>query len=48
MGTWFCAEKIIQGWSSLKMRKIHALRMPYVNEEYKLNDMGGGNEACYS
>ena len=27
--------------------KIHAMRFPYVNEEYALQDMGGGNEAYY-
>lgn len=47
MGTWFCAEDHT-GLELFENEKIHALRMPYVNEEYKLNDMGGGNEAYYA
>lgn len=46
MGTWFCAEDHT-GLELFDNEKIHALRMPYVNEEFKLHDMGGGNEAYY-
>lgn len=46
MGTWFCAEDHT-GLELFDNEKIHALRMPYVNEEYKYHDMGGGNEAYY-
>lgn len=46
MGTWYCAEDKtgLELWDN---QKIHAMRMPYVNEEYELHDMGGGNEAYY-
>lgn len=46
MGTWYCAEDKtgLELWDN---QKIHAMRMPYVNEEYELQDMGGGNEAYY-
>lgn len=47
MGTWFCAEDHT-GLELFDNQKIHALRMPYVNEEYKYHDMGGGNEAYYA
>ncbi len=47
MGTWFCAEDH-SGLELFDNQKIHALRMPYVNEEYKYHDMGGGNEAYYA
>ena len=45
LGTWYCAEDhkddlVAEG-------KIHALHMPYVKEEFKYQDMGGGNEAYY-
>lgn len=46
MGTWYCAEDKT-GLELFDNQKIHALRMPYVNEEYALHDMGGGNEAYY-
>lgn len=46
MGTWFCAEDHT-GLELFENEKIHAMRFPYVNEEYELNDMGGGNEAYY-
>lgn len=46
MGTWYCAEDKtgVELWDN---EKIHAMRFPYVNEEYALQDMGGGNEAFY-
>lgn len=46
MGTWYCAEDKtgVELWDN---EKIHAMRFPYVNEEYALQDMGGGNEAYY-
>ena len=47
MGTWFCAEDHT-GLELFENEKIHALRFPYVNEEYKYHDMGGGNEAYYA
>lgn len=47
MGTWYCAEDHT-GLELFDNQKIHALRMPYVNEEYKYHDMGGGNEAYYA
>ena len=46
MGTWYCAEDK-SGMELWDEKKIHALRFPYVNEEYELQDMGGGNEAYY-
>lgn len=46
MGTWYCAEDKT-GQELYDNQKIHAMRMPYVNEEYELHDMGGGNEAYY-
>lgn len=46
MGTWYCAEDKT-GQELFDNQKIHAMRMPYVNEEYELHDMGGGNEAYY-
>ncbi|MCD8153290.1 MAG: extracellular solute-binding protein [Clostridiales bacterium] len=46
MGTWYCAEDHT-GMELFDEEKIHALRFPYVNEEYKYEDMGGGNEAYY-
>ncbi len=46
MGTWYCAEDHT-GLELFDNEKIHALRFPYVNEEYKYHDMGGGNEAYY-
>lgn len=46
MGTWYCAEDKT-GIELFDQQKIHAMRMPYVNEEYALHDMGGGNEAYY-
>ncbi len=45
MGTWYCAEDHKD--DIVAAGKVHPLRMPYVNEEYKYNDMGGGNEAYY-
>ena len=46
MGTWYCAEDKT-GVEIYDNEKIHAMRFPYVNEEYALQDMGGGNEAYY-
>ena len=46
MGTWFCAEDHT-GLELFENEKIHAMRFPYVNEEYALDDMGGGNEGYY-
>lgn len=46
MGTWYCAEDKT-GMELWDDEKIHVMRMPYVNEEYKYHDMGGGNEAYY-
>ena len=46
MGTWYCAEDKT-GVEIYDNEKIHAMRFPYVNEEYALKDMGGGNEAYY-
>ena len=46
MGTWYCAEDKT-GMELWDNEKIHAIRFPYVNEEYALQDMGGGNEAYY-
>lgn len=47
MGTWYCAEDKT-GLELFDNQKIHALRMPYVKEEHKYKDMGGGNEAYYA
>ncbi len=47
MGTWFCAEDHA-GLELFDNEKIHVMRMPYVNEEFKYHDMGGGNEAFYA
>ncbi len=47
MGTWYCAEDHT-GQELFENEKIHALRFPYVNEEFKYHDMGGGNEAYYA
>lgn len=47
MGTWFCAEDHT-GLELFENEKIHAMRFPYVNEEYALHDMGGGNEGYYA
>lgn len=46
MGTWYCAEDH-SGLELFENEKIHAMRFPYVNEEYELDDMGGGNEGYY-
>ncbi len=46
MGTWYCAEDH-DGMELIEDEKIHAIRMPYVNEEHEYEDMGGGNEAYY-
>lgn len=46
MGTWYCAEDKT-GIDLFANEKIHALRFPYVNEEFKYHDMGGGNEGYY-
>lgn len=46
MGTWFCAEDHT-GLELFENEKIHAMRFPYVNEEYEFHDMGGGNEGYY-
>ena len=46
LGTWYCAEDKT-GIELYDQQKIHAMRFPYVNEEYKYDDMGGGNEAYY-
>lgn len=46
MGTWFCAEDH-EGRELFENEKIHAMRFPYVNEEYEFHDMGGGNEGYY-
>ena len=46
MGTWYCAEDKT-GIELYDQQKIHAMRFPYVNEEFKYDDMGGGNEAYY-
>lgn len=46
MGTWYCAEDKT-GVEIYDNEKIHAMRFPYVNEEFEFQDMGGGNEAYY-
>ena len=46
MGTWYCAEDH-SGLELFENEKIHAMRFPYVNEEYELDDMGGGSEGYY-
>ena len=38
MGTWYCAEDKT-GVEIYDNEKIHAMRFPYVNEEYALQDM---------
>lgn len=47
MGTWYAAEDKT-GVELYDQKKIHAMRMPYVNAEYELHDMGGGNEGYYA
>ncbi len=47
MGTWYCAEDKT-GVELYDQQKIHPMRMPYVNAEYELHDMGGGNEGYYA
>lgn len=47
MGTWYCAEDKT-GQELYDKQKLHAMRLPYVDEKYAYHDMGGGNEAYYA
>ena len=44
MGTWYCAEDH-SGLELFENEKIHAMRFPYVNEEYELDDMAAEMKA---